>query len=317
VRPRRGPDVPTTLVYHAGALGDFITALPAIAVWKRTRAPGGRLVLLGRPAHAALAAGVVDEAWDAGAPRFASLFAGDGMGPAGTSFAGLESALVFAPSGAGIVRGLAAAGIREIVRQDPFPNSRVHVVDHHLSLFPGLALNPEDVVPSVAVGAVVSMVRPIVLHPGSGSPAKNWPIERFASLAAALAHDGPIAWVVGPVEEESGIAAAIAAAPITGAATWRGLPLVELARRLAEARLFVGNDSGVAHLAAAVGCPVVVLFGASDPAVWAPRGRAVAVVGDGRCGMTAIGVDAVASAVRTALSAGGVFDRGGEGIPHG
>jgi heptosyltransferase III len=286
----------TTLVYHAGALGDFITALPAIAVWRRERAPGGRLVLLGRPAHAALAAGVVDEAWDAGAARFASLFAGEVTAAAGSALSGVESALVFAPVQAGIVEGLRRAGVRDIKRQDPFPRERMHVVDHHLSLFDESALSAEDRVPRVAV--VGGGAPAIVLHPGSGSPTKNWPIDRFTSLAAALADTGPIAWVVGPVEEESGVAAKIAAAAIPGAMVWRDLSLADLAHRLSGARLFVGNDSGVAHLAAAVGCPVVALFGASDPVVWAPRGRAVVVVGDGTSGMASIAVETVFRAGR-------------------
>ena len=292
----------TTLVYHAGALGDFITALPAIAAWKRTRVPGGRLVLLGKPAHATLAVVVVDEAWDAGATRFASLFAGEATAAVGAALAGVESALVFAPEGAGVVAGLRRAGVREIVRQDPFPNSHVHVVDYHLSLFTDLALLPEEKIPRVAIGAPDSTAHPVVLHPGSGSPDKNWPIERFVSLAVALADTGPIAWVVGPVEEESGVAAKIAAAAIPGAASWRSLPLAELARCLAGARLLVGNDSGVAHLAAAVGCPTVVLFGASDPAIWAPRGRTVVVVGDGTSGMASIPVTAVLAAARIAVT---------------
>jgi heptosyltransferase III len=288
----------TTLVYHAGALGDFITTLPAVAAWRRERAPRGRLVLLGRPAYAALAGEVVDEAWDAGEARFAALFAGEATEAVRAVLSGVETALVFAPGNAGIVGGLGAAGVRDIVRQDPFPSSRVHVVDYHLSLFDESTLSAEDRVPRVAIGTVVSKVRPIVIHPGSGSPNKNWPIDRFISLAAALTDTGPIAWVIGPVEEESGIAAKIAAAAISGSTAWRTLPLTTLASRLAGARLFVGNDSGVAHLAAAVGCPTVVLFGASDPVVWAPRGRAVVVVGDGTSGMAAIEVETVVQAGR-------------------
>jgi ADP-heptose:LPS heptosyltransferase len=298
----------TTLVYHAGALGDFITALPAIAAWKRARAPGGRLVLLGQPVHAALAVGVVDEVWDAGAARFASLFAGEARADHRARLAHVDSALVFSSGHAGIVRGLADAGVRDIVRQDPFPRERMHVVDHHLALFDESKLTAEDRVPRVGLSGVGATA--IVLHPGSGSPAKNWPIDRFISLATALADIGPIAWVVGPVEVESGVAAKIAAAAIPGATSWRGLPLADLARRLAGARLFVGNDSGVAHLAAAAGCPVVVLFGASDPVVWAPRGRSVTVVGDGTSGMEGIRIDDVVRAARAALAA----DRLPEGI---
>jgi heptosyltransferase-3 len=300
----------TGLVYHAGALGDFVAALPAIAAWRRRRTAGERLVLLGRPAHAVLAAGVVDDVWDAGGARLASLFAGRSSPEMQALLAYVASALVFASEGAGIVRGLESSGVRDIVRGDPFPRGRVHVVDHHLSMFPDLVLAPEDRLPRVEVApaageTMADVGRPIVLHPGSGSASKNWPLDRFIEVARQLSGSGPIAWALGPAEEESGLAAALAGAmrrALPRAQVWRSPPLADLARRLAGARLFVGNDSGVAHLAAAVGCPVVVLFGASDPAVWAPRGRAgVTVVGDGACGMEAIGGDAVVHAAIAAI----------------
>ena len=67
--------------------------------------------------------------------------------------------------------------------------------------------------------------------------------------------------------------------------------LYELAKWLASARLYIGNDSGITHLAAAVGTPVVAIFGPTDPAVWAPRGERVAVVSGGS--LDAIEVDEV------------------------
>jgi ADP-heptose:LPS heptosyltransferase len=77
---------------------------------------------------------------------------------------------------------------------------------------------------------------------------------------------------------------------------WRSLPLPVLAARLAQCRLYVGNDSGVTHLAAATGCPTVALFGESDPRVWAPRGERVTVLGSGHRGMEAIDIADVFSA---------------------
>lgn len=56
------------------------------------------------------------------------------------------------------------------------------------------------------------------------------------------------------------------------------MALVELSRHLAAARLYLGNDSGVSHLAAAVGCPTVAVFGPTEPRVWAPRGARVKVL---------------------------------------
>jgi heptosyltransferase-2 len=70
------------------------------------------------------------------------------------------------------------------------------------------------------------------------------------------------------------------------------LPLPELAAALARSRLFLGHDSGVSHLAAAVGAPCVLLFGPSDPAMWAPPGDHVRVLRRGAA-LDAISVDEV------------------------
>ncbi len=100
-----------------------------------------------------------------------------------------------------------------------------------------------------------------VIHPFSGSPRKNWPIENYRRLAAFLE---PCKWCAGPEE------------PLQNAVRFDDL--YELACWLASARLYVGNDSGITHLAAAVGTPVIALFGPTDPAIWAPRGSNVRVI---------------------------------------
>jgi len=101
-----------------------------------------------------------------------------------------------------------------------------------------------------------------VIHPFSGSPRKNWPLERFRELAARLSI--PVRWCAGPQEVlETAV---------------RFENLYDLACWLSTARLYIGNDSGITHLAAAVGVPVVAIFGPSDPAVWAPRGDRVSIV---------------------------------------
>lgn len=107
-----------------------------------------------------------------------------------------------------------------------------------------------------------------VLHPFSGSARKNWPLERFQELGERLARRVPVVWCRGPEDELKGAVC---------------IPdLYELACWLGKARMFIGNDSGVTHLAAAVGTPVVALFGASDPHVWAPRGANVSVIARNR-----------------------------------
>ncbi len=102
-----------------------------------------------------------------------------------------------------------------------------------------------------------------VIHPFAASAAKRWPMERFRELARLLERRMPVCWCAGPEDELPG--------------ALRIPDLYELAVRLAGARVFIGNDSGISHLAAAAGTPVVVLFGPTDPAVWAPRGPDVRV----------------------------------------
>ena len=268
-------DGAASLIYHTGALGDFITTLPAFDAWRRTHREE-RIALLGVPAFASLALpGVLDQAWDAGSRFFASLFSAGGPDVA---LAGrlrpVGSALLFASALSPVERHLRALGVTDILRQDPFPNDRTPVVDYHLSLFSGLLLTPDERIPRVRVDdadAPHVTGSTIALHAGSGSPAKNWPRERFTRIAEALRADGhAIAWVQGPAEDDT-------PAP-PGTAVWRRLSLTALSAALARCRLFVGNDSGVTHLAAACGCPTVALFGPSDPHVWAPRGRMVKVV---------------------------------------
>lgn len=100
------------------------------------------------------------------------------------------------------------------------------------------------------------------IHPFSGSARKNWPLERFRELAERLAM--PVQWCAGPEEELDGAV--------------RFADLFELARWLAQSRIYIGNDSGISHLAAAVGAPVVAIFGPSDPAIWSPRGGRVRIL---------------------------------------
>jgi heptosyltransferase III len=270
-----------SLVYHAGALGDFITTLPAIHAWRRIHVRD-RIVLLGVPVLGSLALpGVFDEVWDAGARSFASLFsAGAVEEQCAAGMRGFRSALLFAASSSPLERHLSALGVPLVVRQEPFPTGRTPIVDYHLTAVPGLDPDPDERQPRVRTRDVSApQVSPptAALHAGSGSRAKNWPVERFLRVAGALREAGwRVAWIQGPAETGHPLP--------EGSTVWNGLSLTALAGALASCGLYVGNDSGVTHLAAAVGCPTIALFGPSDHRVWAPRGRIVKIVvsADGR-----------------------------------
>jgi ADP-heptose:LPS heptosyltransferase len=134
----------------------------------------------------------------------------------------------------------------------------------------------------------------LAIHPGSGSPAKNWPAERFAAFAATLSEGRPWLLVEGPAD--AAIAPRLRDRPNVVVAA--SLPPRVLGAALAEAGVYVGNDSGVSHLAAAWGAPTVALFGPTDPDIWSPLGPCVAIVPSPDGTMTSITIAAVEPAAR-------------------
>jgi heptosyltransferase-3 len=103
-----------------------------------------------------------------------------------------------------------------------------------------------------------------VIHPFASSVAKRAPMSEFERIAGRLSEHMPVHWLRGPEEKLDGAVAID--------------DLYDLARWLRGARVFVGNDSGISHLAAAVETPVVAFFRTTDPRVWSPRGVSVHVV---------------------------------------
>ena len=171
-----------------------------------------------------------------------------------------------------------------------FPESHIRV---HVEEFQGKALNALDVrtagptsrldPPGEALQNAWSLLYqfgigepPIAVHPGSGSRGKNWSAKNFRKLIDFLAKDRalPVIVLLGPADEQL-------APEMRGLHCFRGLPLDELAALLKVSRGYLGNDSGVTHLAAATGTRTIALFGPTDPRVWAPRGDHVHVLRNG------------------------------------
>jgi heptosyltransferase-2 len=133
--------------------------------------------------------------------------------------------------------------------------------------------------------AGLSGVSLLGVHTGSGGARKNWPIQMFRRVAESwLSLPGRgLVLTVGPVEEEARKEALDLPANAQ-TLVLQGEPLPRVAAMLARCAAFIGNDSGITHLAAAVGAPTLAVFGPTDPALWAPRGKAVRVVGPVRGG---------------------------------
>jgi ADP-heptose:LPS heptosyltransferase len=234
-----------------------------------------------------VAARLADQFTSFDAPRVASLFRRSDPDP---SLGSVDLAIAWLgdPEGA-VARNLVRLGAQRVIVAPSRPAGPrpVHAADYLVSTLARLGVVPGgqqvswllDLPPNATELAEAAMGHPVgILHPGSGSPAKNWPYAKFADLASRLPSEIglPAAIVVGPAESES--LAPIGGRLLAAPPIISNLPLMTVAALISRASFYVGNDSGPTHLAAAVGCPTVALFGPSDPAVWAPRGPRVRVI---------------------------------------
>ncbi len=273
-------------VIHHGALGDLVTAFP---LFQALKAAGfwTHLLCQGHLGALAQTLGLVQKAHALESAHFASLFREAPDGRAEEAVAACDLVLALSGSEA-LVSGLSRFFAGPIHRIDPRPDpgSRIHVADHLLSACAKLELirlspearktEPEP----VSSGPAPS--KTLWIHPGAGSPAKRWPLERFVETAHLLAAEG---WrpqfLLGPAETslEPLLTDAAPGFPIMKVAE-----VLPLARTLKTARAFIGNDSGVSHLAAFLGLSTLSVFGPTDPMRWRPLGpRAATVRGPAPC----------------------------------
>jgi heptosyltransferase-2 len=140
----------------------------------------------------------------------------------------------------------------------------------------------------------------IAFHPGSGSEKKNWPLEDWIALGNYLlsrkGFGGTIIIVCGEADEDQ--AARLESIWANRRVCFaRSLPLPHIAALLENA-IFVGHDSGISHLAAAAGANCILLFGPTDPEVWAPRNENVRVMRAPERSMSSLKFEAVRDALK-------------------
>ena len=321
------------LVARPGALGDTLLVAPALARLRRD-CPRAQLTYWGNEpaAHLLRHMGLVDRIVSFDHLALAPLFIGaDGVRLTETAsrIAKLldypEAAVLWLRRSDSVRQALAALDCTTVVSTPSLPPGTrtdgttapganpphvaaylVQTLDGWLGPGPGSATSLPRLAPTTDAQAWVSTLwgqlgvsgdQPVVaLHPGSGSARKNWPAERFASVAALLAaRDVVTLLIAGPAD-------ATAAAQVTALAgdCVRRVPPATLDRLVAllgRCRAYLGNDSGITHLAALTGTPTVAVFGPTDPAVWRPLGEQIRVVraaGPGDAGWPAVAAVAAA-----------------------
>jgi lipopolysaccharide export system permease protein len=180
------------------------------------------------------------------------------------------------------------AGQRQVNRRKPGHVHRHRVVEAGGVIGAEPVPSPEVWLDEAAIArarAVLPQDKPVLaLSPAAAAPFKEWPAERFAEAAAAMTGPGaPLAGAVialfgGPGDEAvtGQVASALPNAQVLDLAG--RLDLVEAAACLSKARLFIGNDSGLMHLAAAAGTPTLGLFGPTDDQIYGPWGDKTASV---------------------------------------
>lgn len=297
------------LVLRGGALGDFIVTLPALRLL-REKWPDACIEFAGnaRAAELGVSSGYLDTVHSQHEARWSALYsAARAELPAefSTWLSGFDIVINYWPDPEGELARRFPVRRGQIYLSAPARPSRAPAARHYCEPLRALGLSTTDYRTTLPAGRVVSNAprrfidnpaHPIAAHPGSGSPGKNWPEENWLELIRRL--DGPVLLVLG---ESEGVWSALTTTrferfgdkPLHFA---RSLPLPELARLLASCRLFLGHDSGVSHLAAAVGTPCVLLFGPTDPALWAPPGDHVRVIREGD-NIAAITVENILSAL--------------------
>ncbi|MGC1482137.1 MAG: glycosyltransferase family 9 protein [Chthoniobacterales bacterium] len=308
---------PRILVIRGGAIGDFILTLPALALL-RDAFPDAHVEILGTRHIIALAEGryyadatrSIEYAPMAGFfnpkseldPELCEYFA---------SFGQVISYL-FDPDD--FFKGnLERAGVRNLLVADPRVGDQLHAAHHLAAPLQRLALFLENTAPDffptdedlIAARARLPADSPtlIAVHPGSGDERKNWPVDRWSCLLARISDDHPNAHILivgGEADTPSldSLRATLSELPATFLVDL-DLPVLGAVFSLCSA--FLGHDSGVSHLAAATDCPSLLLFGPTDPAIWAPQNENVRVLTAAHGSISDISLDSAHAAAEALL----------------
>jgi ADP-heptose:LPS heptosyltransferase len=260
----------TFLICHRGALGDFILTWPAIHCLRKIL-PDYLFKGIGRPEYMRLAIdfGLLDSFVNMDSSKLLDLFDGKAIPP---EIGHPSGAVLWLSSGQDIVKLLKKYALLPVVSIAPFPAKQMHVAVYHCqsikSYFPiDIPNELSDCFPKRSKKGNYALI-----HPGSGSPAKNYSPKFYLTLAYELQRFGykKVGFILGPAEKE------IIGGDFSGEWIEQPKNLEELADLLKNASIYIGNDSGVSHLSGIIGIPTITFYKSTDPEVWGTVGKRVA-----------------------------------------
>lgn len=267
------------LLMRGGAVGDFILTLPALRLL-REELPGNRVEILGYPSVARLALhwGLADDVRPLEHGGLARFFVPGASLPEDWSryFASFDVVIshLYDPDGF-LAANLRRAGVQTLLQGPHRPEPGAGPAALQLAApLEALALHLDRTAAArpFARWSSESAAGPVAIHPGSGGTAKNWPLPRWVELVTEISGAGRQIVVLSGEAEDAWIGSFLSELRAGGVAL-RSLhqePLTAVVEALGGCAAFVGHDSGLSHLAAATGMPSLILFGPTDPEVWAP-----------------------------------------------
>lgn len=281
------------LVIRGGAIGDFILTLPAIRLL-RENFPDCHLEILGYRHIASLAAGrfYADTSRSIEYGPLAGFFnpKADLNEELCDYFASFQQVVSYIYDPDGLFEScLRRAGVKNLISASPKVGDSAHAAHQLAKPLEQMALWLEDPAAQFfpsgedleAAQKVLSPLKGpfVAIHPGSGSATKNWPTERWEDIVQKLAHDPRIGHIliVGGESDNTPLAHLRETLP-KQCTILENLPLPVLGAIFSQSMLFLGHDSGISHLAAASGARCLLLFGPTDPDVWAPANPGVKVL---------------------------------------
>ncbi len=303
------------LVIRGGAIGDFILTLPALAALRR-QFPRAHLEVLGYPhiAQLALAGGLVDRVQSIEARALAGFFARNGeLAEELTEyFSEFDVVISYLYDPDRIFQtNVASCSTAQFIPgpHRPDETAGLHASKTFLQPLERLAIFDADAVPRLSLGkgpfrenCTVIENRWLAVHPGSGSERKNWPLAKWEELFCHLiANTDFKLLLVGGEAEGAQLGRLASLLPSGRLEVARSVPLNELAGRLASCSAFIGHDSGISHLAAAVGLPGLILWGDKPEVVWRPPFERVIILRDAK-ELAALPVIRVFNALKGLLS---------------
>jgi ADP-heptose:LPS heptosyltransferase len=279
-------------VLHLGAIGDFILTLSVVQAARDYLKPHSVVAIASAPLGKIMVGRSVVNRWFC--PEqvgLHSLFSD--TGPPDERLAGVLRDTKYILNFTGdeskpVYQRLDDHTSAKVISVDPQPSEqtiqkRLHITTQWCSQIRAAGLNIGDPTPPV-IQQQTDNARwhntKMVIHPGSGGRHKCWPIDCFIELADSVDHD-EVHWILGPAECEKNqdmVKRLQERVGLKNETLIINQELDHVTKLIADADLYIGNDSGITHLAAAVGTLTVALFGPSDPNVWRPLGQHVQIV---------------------------------------